>query len=164
MKERKDYLRLTNEMKAMIRKATPAQNQLPVRNQTTIAIMAAGRKKINTLAMAMIMMMPITSRTKSTMISRRSGKPKVGRGIGGAINHQFFNKPTFLGHTTLKFLTEIYDTLELSSFSDCKHLQLYFGFGKSGTHRRISHCGHIRILRLISEASYCLSNKIYCRI
>jgi len=72
-------------MKAMIRKATPAQNQLSVRNQTTMAIMAAGRKKRRTLAMTMIMIKPITKRINNAMISK-SGKPKFGRGIGGAID------------------------------------------------------------------------------
>jgi len=72
-------------MKAIIKKATPAQNQLSVRNQTTMAIMAAGRKKSRTLAMTMIMIKPITKRINSAMISNRSGKPKFGRGIGGAI-------------------------------------------------------------------------------
>jgi len=32
-------------MKATIRKETPAQKRLPVRNQTTMAMMAAGRMK-----------------------------------------------------------------------------------------------------------------------
>jgi len=71
-------------MKAMIKKATPAQNQLSVRSLTTMAIMAAGRKKMRTLAITMIMIKPITKRMRSAMTSNRNGK--VGRGIGGAID------------------------------------------------------------------------------
>jgi len=71
-------------MKAIIKKATPPQNRLPLRNQTTMAIMAAGKKKSRTLAITMIMMMPITTRNNSAMSSKSGGKP--GRGIGGAID------------------------------------------------------------------------------
>jgi len=77
------HLRLATDRKAMIKKATPAQNQLSVRNQTTMAIMAAGKKKRRTLAMTMIMMRPIARRISSAMISKRKGKP--GRLRGGAI-------------------------------------------------------------------------------
>jgi len=80
-------------MKAMIRKATPAQSQLPVRNQTTIAMMAAGRKKRKTLAITTITMTPITKRSRSKMTSNSSGR--LGRGKGGDIG-ETFNKFTFL--------------------------------------------------------------------
>jgi len=73
-------------MKAMIKKATPAQNQLSVRSLTTMAIMAAGRKKRRTLAMTMIMIKPITKRINSAMTSNTNGKFKFGRGMGGAID------------------------------------------------------------------------------
>jgi len=75
------YLLLVTDMKAMIKNATPAQNQLSVRNQTTMAIMAAGRKKRRTLAITMIMIKPITKKINSAMTSNRNGK--VGRGRGG---------------------------------------------------------------------------------
>jgi hypothetical protein len=62
------------EMKATIKKATPAQNQLPVRNHTTRAIMAAGRKKRRTLAITTIMIMPMSRRISSAMISNMNGR------------------------------------------------------------------------------------------
>jgi hypothetical protein len=77
-------LRLVIDMKAMIKKATPAQNQLSVRSQTTMAIMPAGRKKRRTLAMTMIMIKPITKRINSAMTSNTNGK--LGRGSRGAID------------------------------------------------------------------------------
>jgi hypothetical protein len=61
-------------MKAIIKKATPPQNRLPLRNQTTRAIMAAGRKKSTNLAITMIMMMPITTRNNSAMSSNGRGR------------------------------------------------------------------------------------------
>ncbi len=64
-------------MKATIRKTTPAQNKLPVRSQTTIAIMAAGRKKRRTLAITTIMIRPTTKRNSSTITSNSSGKPRI---------------------------------------------------------------------------------------
>jgi len=77
------YLRLVTDMKAMIKKAIPAQNQLPVRNHTTMAIMAAGKKKSRTLAITMIMIKPITKRSSSAITSKRN--PKLGTGKGGGI-------------------------------------------------------------------------------
>jgi len=74
-------------MKAMIRKATPAQNQLSVRNHTTIAIMAAGRKNRSILAMTTIMMIPMTKRSSNATTSKRD--PKLGSGMGGAIGKTF---------------------------------------------------------------------------
>jgi len=71
-------------MKAMIRNATPAQNQLSVRNPTTTAIIAAGRKKRRTLAITTIMMRPITKRINNAMTSKTNGKP-IGRGKVGGI-------------------------------------------------------------------------------
>jgi len=59
---------LNNEIKATTRKATPAQNTLPVRNQTTNAIMPAGKMNRKTLARTMIITRPITrSRSKKAM-------------------------------------------------------------------------------------------------
>jgi len=78
------HLPFAMDMKAMIRKAIPARNQLPVRNQTTMAMIAAGRKKSKTLATTMIMIRPIISRIRSAMISKRKGMPS-GIGTGGAI-------------------------------------------------------------------------------
>jgi len=63
-------------MKATIRKAIPAQNKLPLSNQTTRAITAAGKKKSITLTIATIMMMPMTNKTSSAMTSTSNGKPK----------------------------------------------------------------------------------------
>lgn len=80
-------------MKATIRKATPAQNQLPVRNQTTTAIMTAGRKKRSILAITMIMMTPMSRRSSSAITSKRN--PKLGRGKGG-VKGKNLNKTTFL--------------------------------------------------------------------
>jgi len=74
-------------MKAIIKKATPLQNRLPLRNQTTRAIMAAGKKKRRTLATTMIMIMPITTRNNSAMSSNSRGKLR--RGIGAAIDKLF---------------------------------------------------------------------------
>jgi hypothetical protein len=68
-------------MKAMIRKATPAQNQLSVRSLTTMAIMIAGKKKMRTLAITTIMIKPITKRINNAIISNRNGK--VGRARSG---------------------------------------------------------------------------------
>lgn len=73
-------------MRATIRNATPAQNQLPVRNQTTMAIMAAGKKRKRTLTISTSMSMPIIRRTSKARISNNGGKPK-GRGIGGAMGN-----------------------------------------------------------------------------
>jgi len=61
-------------MKAMIKKTNPAQNKLSVKNQTTTAIMTAGRKKRRTLAITTIMGRPITKRIGSAMTSNSSGK------------------------------------------------------------------------------------------
>jgi len=84
---------LATDIKAMIKKATPAQNQLPLRNQTTMAIMAAGKKKSRTLAITMIMIKPITRRISSAMTSKRKGKP--GRLRGGGIGTSPSTKLTF---------------------------------------------------------------------
>ncbi len=51
----------------MIRKAMPAQNSLLVRNQTTKATMAAGRKKNSTFTMKMRIMSPNTMRAMETI-------------------------------------------------------------------------------------------------
>jgi hypothetical protein len=66
-------------MKATIKKATPAQNQLPVRRPTTMAIMAAGRKKKRTLTITTIMMRPMIRRMSSAMISNSNGRPGRGK-------------------------------------------------------------------------------------
>jgi hypothetical protein len=71
------------DMKAMIKKAIPAHVRLPVRSQTTTAMMAAGRKKSRTLAITMIMMRPITTKRSKATISSSGGK--LGTGIKGAI-------------------------------------------------------------------------------
>lgn len=52
-------------MKATARKAIPAQKRLPVRNQTTMAIMPAGRMKSKILAITIMTIIPITSHSKS---------------------------------------------------------------------------------------------------
>jgi len=80
-------------MMAMIKKATPAQSQLPVRNQTTMAIMAAGKKKRRTLAKAMIMIRPITKKINSTIISNRDSKPRRGKreGIVKVLQQSYFH-------------------------------------------------------------------------
>jgi hypothetical protein len=70
-------LRFKTDMKAIIKKATPPQNRLPLRNQTTRAIMTAGKKKSRTLAISMIMMMPMSTRNNSAMSS--NGRGKLGR-------------------------------------------------------------------------------------
>jgi hypothetical protein len=62
-------------MKATIKKATPAQSQLLVSTQTTMAIMVAGRKKRIALTMTTIIMRPMTKRISKTMISNSKGKP-----------------------------------------------------------------------------------------
>ena len=59
---------LISDMKATTKKAMPAQNQLPVRNKMTSAIMAAGRINSRTFAMSTMMTMPMmTSRISSSM-------------------------------------------------------------------------------------------------
>jgi hypothetical protein len=70
-------------MKATIKKATPAQSQLPVSTQTTMAIMAAGRKKRRTLTITTIMMRPMTKRISKAMISNSNGKPGRGKSAIG---------------------------------------------------------------------------------
>ena len=62
-------------MKATIKKATPAQSQLPASTQTTMAIMVAGRKKRIALTMTTIIMRPMTKRISKAMISNSTGKP-----------------------------------------------------------------------------------------
>jgi hypothetical protein len=53
-------------MNATTRKATPAQNKLPVRNHTTSAMMPAGRMNRRIFAIRMIMMIPTMSSRKSS--------------------------------------------------------------------------------------------------
>jgi hypothetical protein len=60
-------------MKATIRKETPAQKRLPVRNQTTMAMMAAGRMKNKILTIKIMTMMPMTSKSKSSANSNIKG-------------------------------------------------------------------------------------------
>ncbi len=58
----------TSEIKATIKKATPAQNMLPVRNQTIIATMAAGNTNRKILASTTIITIPtINSKTNTAM-------------------------------------------------------------------------------------------------
>lgn len=91
-------------MKAMIKNATPAQNQLSVRNQTTMAIMAAGRKKRRTLAMTMIMIKPITKKINSAMTSKIKGMGKLGRVIGAIDTSPSISY--FFNYITFKFLDQ----------------------------------------------------------
>jgi hypothetical protein len=67
-------------MKATTRNAIPAKNRLyPVRNQTTKAIIAAGRMNRIILAITIIITMPMmTSRNSKTKSVRL---PNVGNGI-----------------------------------------------------------------------------------
>jgi len=60
-------------MKATIRKETPAQKRLPVRNQTTMAMMVAGRMKSKILTTKIMIMMPMTSNSKSSANSNIEG-------------------------------------------------------------------------------------------
>ncbi len=62
------------EMAAIRRKATPAQNPLPVRNHTTSATIAAGRKKNRTFAMNTITRTPIIKRINKTANSSSRGR------------------------------------------------------------------------------------------
>lgn len=63
------FYRFIKDIMATIRKAIPASSSLPpVRNQTIRAIIAAGKTKIMTLAMRMIMIMPIIRRMASAKI------------------------------------------------------------------------------------------------
>jgi hypothetical protein len=66
-------------MKATIKKDTPAQSQLPVSTQTTMAIMAAGKKKKIALTMTTIIIRPMTKRISKAMISNSNGKPGRGK-------------------------------------------------------------------------------------
>ncbi len=63
-------------MNATTRKATPAQNKLPVRNHTTSAMIPAGRMNRRTLAIRMIMTMPTTSSSNSSRMPYRSDMSK----------------------------------------------------------------------------------------
>ncbi len=74
-------------MTIIIRKATPAQNKLPVRNHTTMATIAGGKMRKMTLMTNTSMKMPMIRRTSKTMMSNNGGKPE-GRGIGGAKGHK----------------------------------------------------------------------------
>ena len=71
---------LSNEINATTRKATPAQNKLPVRNHTTSAMMPAGKMNRSTLATSMIITIPMISSRNSSARSYSSGMSK-GRGI-----------------------------------------------------------------------------------
>jgi len=62
------------EMAAMIRKAMPVHNLSPVRNHTTSATIAAGRRKNRTLATNAIITVPIIKRMNKTANSRSKGK------------------------------------------------------------------------------------------
>jgi hypothetical protein len=94
-------------MKAMMRKAIPVQSQLPVRNQTTMATMAAGRKRKTIFTTAMSMIAPIIKRISKARISRSGGK--LGSGNGGAMGRdlQAFNKSPSSHHTTFKPLEKL---------------------------------------------------------
>lgn len=52
-------------MKAIAKNATPAKKRLPVRSQTTAAIMAAGRMKSKILTTRMMMAIPMIRSSKS---------------------------------------------------------------------------------------------------
>jgi len=66
------------DMTDIMRKATPAQNKLPVRNHTTMAIIAAGRKRKMTLIINTSMSKPMTRRINRAIISNNGGKPGKG--------------------------------------------------------------------------------------
>jgi len=84
----------------MIKKATPAQNQLPVSNQITIATMAAGKKNRKTLTRKMIIMKPMIKRTTNAITSRSGGKEEI-ENIGFIA--KFLRKPSILKCVILKF-------------------------------------------------------------
>ena len=65
---------MTSEIRAITRKATPAQNMLPVRNQTTMAMIAAGSTNSKILASTMIMTSPIIRSKTKTATSMRGPK------------------------------------------------------------------------------------------
>ncbi len=58
----------------MIKKATPAQNPLPVKSQTITAMMVAGKKKNKTLAISSMMIIPITTRINNPIKSKTLSK------------------------------------------------------------------------------------------
>jgi len=65
------------EIAATRRKAMPVNNlSPPVMNHTTIATMAAGRKKNRTFAMKTITKMPIIKRMNKTASSRSQGRER----------------------------------------------------------------------------------------
>ena len=68
------YFLFDKDRTAMRRKATPVMNSLPVSHQTTPATMTAGRKKMNTPAMKIIIipMMTRTMRPPSMIIGAAS--------------------------------------------------------------------------------------------
>ena len=84
-----------------MRKATPAQSQLPVRNQTTMAMMAAGRKRKTIFTTAMRMIAPIIKRISKARISSKGGK--LGSGKGGAKATHPSTKLEYEQCTALKF-------------------------------------------------------------
>jgi hypothetical protein len=80
-----------------MRKATPAQSQLPVRNHTTMATMAAGRKRKTIFTTAMSIIAPIIKRISKAKISRSGGK--LGSGNGGAIKGTPFQQGCILDNS-----------------------------------------------------------------
>jgi len=62
----------------MTRKAIPDKKRLPVRNQTTKAMMAAGRRKRIALAMTTIMTRPMIRRTRERRPRARRVSPEEG--------------------------------------------------------------------------------------
>ncbi len=84
-----DY-RFSNDIKATIKNATPAQNRLPVRNQTTTAIMAAGRIKSKILTTKIIMRIPKTSSIKRSANSYTEGSC-INRDDKACTSSQFFS-------------------------------------------------------------------------
>jgi len=63
-------------MKAVIRKAIPAQKRLPVKSQTTKAITAAGSMKSKILTTKIMVIIPIMSNRKSKTNSYMEGSWK----------------------------------------------------------------------------------------
>lgn len=64
------YFRFNIDRTAIIRKAIPAQNSLLKRNQTTMATMAAGRKKKKVFTMNRRIIIPIAMRASETIQSK----------------------------------------------------------------------------------------------
>jgi hypothetical protein len=70
------YLLTTSDMKATTRKAMPANQMLPVRNQTIKAIIPAGKTNRKIFAITMIITIPMTTNRNS--IRRSPMFPSVG--------------------------------------------------------------------------------------